>query len=102
SIPKRIDVELQRESLPRMHLPPRERGLRSERRIRRPCYNGRHHRQRREKAPDARRRGAARLRRGPATSQGGPPEPTTQMGSYRGAGVGLAFAQTMMMITPSP
>src|SRR5205085_1006492 len=32
-----------------------------------------------EKGPDARRRGVDRLRRGPATSQGGPDEATKQM-----------------------
>src|SRR5204863_7300913 len=36
-----------------------------------------------EKGPDARRRGVGRLRRGPATSQGGPDEATKQMGPYR-------------------
>src|SRR6266536_1370447 len=35
-----------------------------------------------EKGPDARRRRKGRLRRGPATSQGGPTEPTKQMGPY--------------------
>jgi hypothetical protein len=103
-ITKRGRMQRQRKSSFRMKLPPRERGLRSERDRRPSRDNRRRQDQRREKAPAARRRRKARLRRGPATSQGGMTEPTKQLGPYRGAdrGVGLALAQTMTISTPSP
>ena len=92
-----------------MHLPPRKRGLRSERRYATRRDNGGHDRQRREKAPEtdevaASSAGFARASPGEA-SEGvveTPSDITLQMGPYRGAGEGLALAQTMMIITPSP
>src|SRR4030095_3981931 len=79
------------------------------RRHRRRYDQGGHDGQRREKAPEtdevaASSAGFARVSSGEA-SEGvveTPSDITLQMGPYRGGGEGLALAQTMMIITPSP